>query len=325
MTQTQRRYETIVGIFVVGSLVALLVMVLIIAQQERLWEKRVEYKAIFKNISGLKEGSEVRFAGLTVGNVKKIIIDPQGQLIVTFEVTGKYSNRIRRDSKATIGYQGLLGDKTLDLTAGTPDQPEIPPQGTVASVEPLDLTEMITKAQPALENLQKILTNLASISDSLTQPDSGFNKSMDELRQIVSKINKGQGSLGQFLNDPALYRESAQTVANIRKVSAALQESKGALGALLNDPAFKAEMLKTVANLQEATSRFPELMKKAEAFVEQLQRAGKSLPGLVSSATTMADDVDKTTKAMQKSFLLRRNVPKPQERTISIQGDQKKD
>lgn len=321
----QRKYETVVGIFVVGSLLALLVMVLIIAQQERLWEKKVGYRAIFKNIGGLKEGSEVRLAGYTVGNVKKITIDPQGQLIVTFEVIGKYSSRVRGDSKATIGYQGLLGDKTLDLTAGTPDQPEVPPDGLVASVEPLDLTEMLTKAQPALENVQKILNNLASISDSLTKPNSGFNKSMEELRQIVSKINKGQGSLGQLLNDPVLYRESAQAVANIRKVSAALEESKGALGALVNDPAFKAEMLKTVANLQEATSRFPDLVKKADAFIQQLQRAGKALPGLVNSATTMADDVDKTTKAMQKSFLLRRNVPKPQERTISIQGNQKKD
>lgn len=321
----QRKYETIVGIFVVGSLLALLVMVLIIAQQERLWEKKVGYRAIFKNIGGLKEGSEVRLAGYTVGNVKKITIDPQGQLIVTFEVIGKYNSRVRGDSKATIGYQGLLGDKTLDLTAGTPDQPEIPPDGLVASVEPLDLTEIITKAQPALENLQKILTNLASISDSLTKPDSGFNKSMEELRQIVTKINKGQGSLGQLLNDPVLYRESAQAVANIRKVSAALEGSKGALGALVNDPAFKAEMLKTVANLQEASSRFPDLVKKADAFIQQLQRAGKALPGLVNSGTAMADDVDKAAKAAQKSFLLRRNVPKPQERTISIQGNQKKD
>ncbi len=321
----QRKYETIVGIFVVGSLVALLVMVLIIAQQERLWEKKVGYRAIFKNIGGLKEGSEVRLAGYTVGNVKKITIDPQGQLIVSFEVIGKYSSRVRGDSKATIGYQGLLGDKTLDLTAGTPDQPEIPPDGLVASVEPLDLTEIITKAQPALENLQKILNNLASISDSLTKPDSGFNKSMDELRQIVTKINKGKGSLGQLLNDPALYRDSARAVESLRKVSAAVEGSKGALGALVNDPAFKAEMLKTVANLQEATSRFPDLVKKADAFIQQLQRAGKALPGLVNSGAAMADDVDKAAKAAQKSWLLRRNVPKPQERTISIQGNQKKD
>ncbi len=321
----QRRYETIVGLFVVGSLIALLVMVLIIAQQERLWEKHVEYKAVFKNISGLKEGSEVRLAGVTVGNVKKIVINPQGQIIVTFEVIGKYSSRVREDSRATIGFQGLLGDKSLDLSAGSPSQPEIPPGGTVASIEPWDITEMLAKAAPSWEKIQTILNNLASISAALAKPNSAFNKFMNEVNQIVAKVNKGQGSLGQLLNDPALYRDSVQAMANIGKITGALGENKGTLGALVNDPAFKAEFLKTMTNLQETTSRFPALVKKAEALVEQLQRASKGLPGLVNSATTMTDDVDKTTKAMQKSWLLRRNVPKPQERTISIQGDQQKD
>ena len=49
-----RRYETIVGIFVVASLVVLLIMVLIIARQEGLFQQYVEYKATFKNVSGLK-------------------------------------------------------------------------------------------------------------------------------------------------------------------------------------------------------------------------------------------------------------------------------
>jgi phospholipid/cholesterol/gamma-HCH transport system substrate-binding protein len=321
----QRKYETIVGIFVVASLVALLAMVLVIAQQERLWEKHVEYRAVFKNISGLKDGSEVRLAGVTVGNVKQIVINPQGQIIITFEVTGKYSSRVRQDSRATIGFQGLLGDKSLDLTAGSPDQPEIPPGGIVASIEPWDITEILAKATPTLEKVQTILDNLASISATLTKPGGGFEKSMEEVRQIVAKINKGQGSLGRLLNDPALYQESTQALASISKLTVALGESKGALGTLVNDPAFKADLLKTMANLQAATSRFPELMKKTEAFVEQLQRAGKGLPGLVTSGEAMANDVDKAAKAAQKSWLLRRHVPQPKERTISIQGDQKKD
>jgi phospholipid/cholesterol/gamma-HCH transport system substrate-binding protein len=321
----QRKYETIVGIFVVASLAALLAMVLIIAQQERLWEKHEEFRAIFKDVSGLKVGSEVRLAGVTVGNVKNITIDPQGQIIVMFEVVGKYRNQIRRDSRATIGFQGLLGDKSLDLTPGSPEQPEVAAGGRVTSIEPFDITQIITKATPALEKVQKLLDNLADLSETMTKPGGGFSKSMDELSQIVTKINKGKGTVGQLLNDPVLYREAAQAVAHISKFTGDMEKSKGALGTLLSDPSFKTDLQQTMANLREATSRFPELMKKAEAFITQLQRAGKGLPGLVHSGTTMADDVDKAAKAAQKTWLLRRHVPQPQERTISIQGDQKKD
>jgi phospholipid/cholesterol/gamma-HCH transport system substrate-binding protein len=310
---------------VVASLAALLIMVLVIAQQQQLWEKRVQFRAVFKNISGLKEGSEVRLAGVTVGNVKKITIDPKGQIIVTFEVVGKYRNQIRKDSRATIGFQGLLGDKSLDLTPGSPDQPEIAANGEVTAVEPFDITELFAKATPSLENVQRLLNNLASLSESLTKPGGKFEKSMAEVSQIVAKVNKGKGSLGQILNDPALYQESVQAVANIRRFAASLEDNKGALGALVKDPAFRADVQKTMANIQEATSRLPGLLKKAEAFVEQLNKAGKGLPALVTAGESMAIDVDKTAKAAQKSILLRGNVPKAKERTIRIEREQKKE
>ncbi|MFZ5451222.1 MAG: MlaD family protein [Thermodesulfobacteriota bacterium] len=315
----QRKYETVVGIFVVASLAALLVMVVIIAQQERLWEEHVEYKAIFKNISGLKVGSEVRLAGVTVGNVRGINIDPQGKIILTFEVVGKYRSQIRQDSRATIGFQGLLGDKSLDLSAGSPTQPEIPPEGTVTSIEPFDITELISKASPTFENVQKVLDNLFKISEAMTKPGGDFNKSMLQLSQIVTKINQGKGTVGQLLNDPVLYREAAQAMVNIRKFARNLEENKGALGTLLNDPAFQEDLRKTMANFREASSRLPVLMKKAEAFIEQLQRAGKGLPALVTSGETMVTDVDQAAKAAQKSLLLRRHVPQKKERTLRVE------
>ena len=312
----QRKYETVVGIFVVASLAALLVMVLVIAQQERLWEEHVEFRAVFKDVSGLKVGSEVRLAGVTVGNVKSITINPQGQIIVGFEVVGKYRSQIRRDSHATIGYQGLLGEKSLDITPGSSDQPEIAAGGRVPSVEPFDITSIIVKATPTLEKVQKLLDNLAELASTMTKPGGGFNKAMDELGQIVSKINKGKGTVGQLLNNPVLYKESAQAVAHINQFTGELAKSKGALGTLMNDPAFKADLQKIITNLKEATAQLPGLMQKADAFLKQLQRAGKGLPGLVNSGETMVNDVDQAAKAAKKSWLLRGNIPKAKERTL---------
>ena len=315
----QRKYETVVGIFVVASLAALLVMVIIIAQQERLWEKHVEYEAIFKDISGLKEGSEVRLAGVTVGNVTGIAINPEGRIIVSFQVVGKYENQIRKDSRATIGFQGLLGEKSLDISAGTPNQPEIPPGGRVTSIEPFNITELIAKATPTFENVQKVLKNLNVLTGAMTKPGGEFNKSMAQIGQIITKVNKGKGTVGQFLNNPALYRDAAQAMLNIRNFAARLEQDKGALGTLLNDPAFKEDLRKTMTNIEKASSRLPGLMKKAEAFVDQLQKAGKGLPGLVTSGESMVGNVDKAAKAAQKSWLLRRNVPKAKERTLTVE------
>jgi phospholipid/cholesterol/gamma-HCH transport system substrate-binding protein len=334
-----RKYETIVGIFVVASLAALLITVVIVARQEGLFQEYVEYRSIFKNVSGLKAGSEVHLAGVTVGNVLKTSIDPDGNIVVTFQVLKKYSDRIRKDSRCTIGFMGLLGEKSLDLTPGSIKEAPIPPEGLVVSVEPLDITQLLARAAPSLNDVQKVLTNLVSITQGLAGPESDFNKIFSELKEIVSKVNAGQGSLGKLVNDPTLYRDTAETMAQVRQFVDDLEKSKGLLGTLVNDPVFKeravktmtelegtfANLNKTAADLRLVAARLPDMAKKLDGFLANLNRAGKGLPGLVTQGESAFSDVDITTKAIQRSWLLRRYVPKPQEHTIRLDAAPGKD
>ena len=327
-----RRYETIVGVFVVASLLALLVMVLIIARQEGLFQEYLEYRTIFRNVSGLKVGSEIHLAGVTVGNVKDITISREGSIVVSFQVIKKYSDRVRQDSQASIGYMGLLGEKSLDITTGSLDKPAIPPEGWVASVEPLDITHMLAKAGPSLENLQKILNNVASLTGSLLGEEGSLSKTLDEFRVILKKIDTGKGSLGLLVNDPKLYQETTQSFASARQLFTDLEQGKGPVGTLINDPKLKAQVQKTIANLskssedfKEAMGRLPEIAKKLDSFLTDLQKAGKGLPGLVTSGDTALSDLDNATKAVQKSWLFRGNLPKTREHTIRMDGEAGKD
>jgi phospholipid/cholesterol/gamma-HCH transport system substrate-binding protein len=330
-----RKYETIVGIFVVASLIALLIMVLIVAKQEGLFVDYVQYRAVFKNVSGLKPGSEVRLAGVQVGTVKDSAVGADGRITVTFEVMEKYRNQIREDSRASIGYIGLLGDRSLDLTAGSPDKPAVPPQGSVVAVEPLDITEMLTRATPYIETIQKILTNLASITDQLVDPKGDLYRFVGELRVASEKINKKQGTLGLLLNDPKLYQETTKALTSAEKFLASLESTKGLMGTLLYDPEFRAEAQKIMADLREvmaqlrrstepihaSIARLPEMAKKLENLLDNLDRASAGLPDLVVTGQEAASDAGKAAQAAQRSWLLRRHVPKAEERTIRVEKE----
>jgi phospholipid/cholesterol/gamma-HCH transport system substrate-binding protein len=330
-----RKYETIVGIFVVASLIALLIMVLIVAKQEGLFVDYVQYRAVFKNVSGLKPGSEVRLAGVQVGTVKDSAVGADGRITVTFEVMEKYRNQIREDSRASIGYIGLLGDRSLDLTAGSPDKPAVPPQGSVIAVEPLDITEMLTRATPYIETIQKILTNLASITDQLVDPKGDLYRFVGELRVASEKINKKQGTLGLLLNDPKLYQETTKALTSAEKFLASLESTKGLMGTLLYDPEFRAEAQKIMADLREvmaqlrrstepihaSIARLPEMAKKLENLLDNLDRASAGLPDLVVTGQEAASDAGKAAQAAQRSWLLRRHVPRAEERTIRVEKD----
>jgi phospholipid/cholesterol/gamma-HCH transport system substrate-binding protein len=327
-----RRYETIVGIFVVGSLAALLVMILIVAQQEGLFHEYVTYRTVFKNVSGLRSGSEVHLAGVTVGSVLNTAINPDGNIVVTFQVQKKYSDRVRDDSRSTIGFMGLLGDKSLDLTAGSLSKAAIPPEGLVTAVEPLDITQLLARAAPTLEDLQKVISNLVALTDALAEPGSDTKKILSDVRDIVSKINSGKGSLGKLVNDPGLYKDTADATAQLRKFVDSLEKGKGLVGTLVNDPAFKdltvktmAEMQATFANLNKTTADLkaaavglPDMAKKLESFVTNLERAGKGLPGLVTEGQTLFGDADEAAKAAKQLWPLRNYVPRPQEHTIRM-------
>jgi phospholipid/cholesterol/gamma-HCH transport system substrate-binding protein len=332
-----RRYETVVGIFVVASLIALLVMVTIIARQEGLFQEYVEYRAIFTNVSGLKPGSEVHLAGVTVGNVTEIAINPNGTIVVTFKVLKKYSDRIRWDSKASIGFVGLLGEKSLDLTAGSLEQPPVPPEGFVASMEPLDITQLLAQAAPSLGDLQKILNNLVALTSKMTEPTSEFSKTLDQVSQIITKINQGKGTLGLVINNPDLYKEATQTMTGANRFITNLEQSlfgttapKGAFKGktqqtLTEFHATMADAGKAMSDLKEATARLPNIVKKLDSFLTNLDKAGKGLPGLVTSGETLFSDADQAAKAAQRSWFLRSYVPKPEEHTIRMDASPGKD
>ncbi len=334
-----RKYETIVGLFVVASLAALLIMVVIVAQQEGLFQEYVTYRTVFKNVSGLKAGSEVHLAGVTVGNVVSTAINPDGNIMVTFQVLKKYSSQIREDSRSTIGFMGLLGDKSLDLTPGTPQTNPIPPEGIVKSVEPIDITQLLSRAGPTLDDLQKVISNLVSLTDELAEPGGDVKKILSEIKGIVGKINNGQGTVGKMVNDPRLYQDAVQAMGQLRKIADDIDKGKGLFGTLLHDQAFREQAVKAMtemhatfanlnkssADLKEAVARLPDMAKHLENFLVNLNRAGKSLPGFVIQGESAFADFETTNKAIQQNWLLRRNVPKPQEHTIRMDAEPGKD
>jgi phospholipid/cholesterol/gamma-HCH transport system substrate-binding protein len=327
-----RRYETIVGIFVVASLAVLLVMVLIIARQEGLFQHYVKYKAVFKNVGGLKSGDEVHLSGVTVGNVKDITISPDGATEVIFNVIQRYSDRVRQDSQASIGYMGLLGERDLDVKAGTPGKPAIPPEAVVPSVEPLEITQLLAKAGPSLEDLQKILHNLATLTGGMGKQGGNLTQILEQVKEIVTKINHGKGTLGMLVNDSNLYKETTETVGGAKKIVTGVEQSFFGKGSAEKRNQAIAEFQGTLSsahqtarNLQEATTGLPQMLKKADTFLDHLKKAGRSLPELINQTETTMSDVDNTAKAAQRSWLLRWSIRKPHEHTILMDDGQKKD
>ena len=102
-----------------------------------------EVNARFTNIGGLKTGSQVLIAGVPVGRVKRIDLDPQYAAIVHMNLNRGV--RLPSDTIASIKTSGLIGDKFIALAPGA-DSANISPGGIITDTESaVDLESLISR------------------------------------------------------------------------------------------------------------------------------------------------------------------------------------
>lgn len=120
-----RALEILVGFFVCLGVAAIFLLTFRVASLDTVGSGRNNYKvsARFDTIGGLAVGASVRMAGVKIGRVKGIDIDPSTfQAVTTLEIDGRQSN-IPEDSTAKILTSGLLGEQYVGLEAGGDDKP----------------------------------------------------------------------------------------------------------------------------------------------------------------------------------------------------------
>lgn len=149
-----RTLEILVGFFVCLGVAAIFVLTFRVASLDTAGGGRDGYtvRAQFENIGGLRPGSAVTLAGVRIGRVQSIAIDPQTfQANVLLRLDGDY-RQIPEDSSASILTAGLLGEQYIGLSPGGMD--------TVLE----DGSEiMLTQSALVLENLiGQFLSNAAS-------------------------------------------------------------------------------------------------------------------------------------------------------------------
>lgn len=141
-----RYRETAVGIFVLIGLLCVAYLTIKLGRMELFSSKGYEISARFDSATGLRPGADVEMAGVPVGRVTAIHLDPdptRSQAIVNIRLD--HNLHLSDDSMASIKTSGLIGDKYVSLSRGGSDA-EIKPGGMITETEaPMDLESLIAK------------------------------------------------------------------------------------------------------------------------------------------------------------------------------------
>ena len=181
--------------FVLLGITLFIITIYFIGKNKNLFASTFHIKSQFKNVSGLKIGNNVRFSGINIGTVKNIEFVSDSAVMVDLIIKEEVQKYIKKDAIASIGSDGLMGDKVLTISPGTSSVEIIKDNGTIVSSKAIELEDL-------MKGLQKSVNNAGKITD--------------ELATFTSKMNNNNGALSKLMTDEN-FSNSRQILVLIRR------------------------------------------------------------------------------------------------------------
>jgi phospholipid/cholesterol/gamma-HCH transport system substrate-binding protein len=116
------RIETIVGIFVLAGILCLAVLSINLGKLELFGSDSYRVQANFDSASGLKSGASVEIAGVEVGRVDRIVLDPAAGYTAHVVLRINAGIEVQEDMIASVRTRGIIGDKFVQLKPGGSDR-----------------------------------------------------------------------------------------------------------------------------------------------------------------------------------------------------------
>jgi phospholipid/cholesterol/gamma-HCH transport system substrate-binding protein len=255
--RNDNKKSVIVGIFVMIGIAILVAGILTLGGQQKKFVKSVRLKAIFEDVAGLQTGNNVWFSGVKIGTVRRINFYGDSQVEIEMSVEEKSIEYIRKDSKATISSDGLIGNKIIVIYGGTTQAPVVEDGDRLISVMPLDTDKM-------METLQENNQNLVSITN--------------DLKSLTGRISEGKGIVGTVLTDTLLGENFKIIMENLGRTAA-------------NSNKMVAELNKFASGLNKEGNLFHDLSTDKELY-QNLQESMQSLQATAANAQIMTQNLN---------------------------------
>jgi phospholipid/cholesterol/gamma-HCH transport system substrate-binding protein len=190
------------GAFISLGIAVLILGIYFIGERQQLFRRTFRVSGVFRDVAGLQEGNNVRFSGINVGTVDNISIVSDTSVKVEILISESTRKFIKKDALASIGSEGLMGNKTLTINPGTGGKAEIENNDTVGTVQPINMDDILTSLKGTIDNTSRITSDLSRITDN---------------------IQSGRGTIGRLLMNQSDARRIDSILVNLEEGSAGLK------------------------------------------------------------------------------------------------------
>lgn len=341
MKSTNNRRAVIVGIFILLGLAILILTILTLGSQKKTFERSITVTSFFDDVNGLQKGNNIWFSGVKVGTIKKVTLTGKGQVEVDMNIESHSRQFIRKDAKAKISTDGLIGNKIIEIYGGTLNA------GEIESGDQLGNTKLLST--------DAMMNTLSKNNDNLFEITNDF-------KIISNRLVAGKGSIGKLLSNDSIVNQINATTLTLKKASENLEKlsanvsaytsklnNKGTLANdLVTDTVVFSRLRSTVSQLQEVAATSKEVIENLNTSSNSLnnglntlnnglnnknapigmflndEKSAANIKVILKNLNSSSKKLDEDLEALQHNFLLRgffkkkaRNQPAEPDTSIS--------
>ena len=256
------------GLVVTLALVLLFFTVFFAGSIDRIFSPTVKIRASISDVRGLRRGAPVWISGVEVGALTDISLRPEIGTIVTMAVKKRALRFVKEDSVASVLTLGLLGDKYVELSSGSPGSPVVRPGEMIKGASPMEMKDIMETAAMSVKKMNdfieklgrlvtKVETSKGTLAKFLEDPElyNNLKDTTKSLSKIADDIESRHGSLGMLINDRSLYDRLSQTSLSMEKFSRRVADGSGSLNKLIDDPTLYDRLSGTAASMEAFSAR----------------------------------------------------------------------
>jgi phospholipid/cholesterol/gamma-HCH transport system substrate-binding protein len=252
-----------VVLFAAGLLV---VSIYKLGEAANLFTKRYTLYVFLSNARGIVRGGSVTINGVGAGAVEDIAFLPVGtdttrNLKLELSIDQRLQDQVRADSRASVKSMGVLGDKVLDITSGTPRYAVLQTNDTLRVTPTIDMDDVIGQASVVVQDAVELTRDLKIISGGIVRGDGTMGQlvtnrslydrlaaTLTKMDGLLDRLDNPKGTVGRLIDDPALYNNLTAAVAGLDSALAQVNNRQGTVGKLLYDDTLYSHLVGVAGN-----------------------------------------------------------------------------
>lgn len=239
-----------------------------------------QYHATFTEASRLKSGQDVRIAGVPVGSVSAVTLNPDNTVDVAFDVDKRY--QLYTSTRAVVRYENLVGDRYMEITSGPGELQKLPAGSTLstANTQPaLDLDALLGGLRPVLKGLDGNKVN--EVSNAVIELLQGQGGAIQSMLASTSSFSQNLAARDQLIGD---------VITNLNTVLGTIDEKGEQFNASVD------ELQKLITGLAEnrdpIAGAIAPLASAENDLTEMLKASRRPLQGVIENARPLMQRMD---------------------------------